>query len=109
MLGWLDKQYDSFKNVGKRTTYYATLADGSKALVRPANKFSDKGSYNLCVACVDTVTVTVDGFEKKYPVYYEITPELKASITNDYNDSLQQLALFDSKKSELNNLLNNIE
>lgn len=108
ILGWLDKQYDSLKNVGKRTTYYAAAADGSKVMVRPEQKLGDAGKCSIYATCVDTMVVTVDGFEKKYPVYYEISPELKASIESDYNDSLKNIELFDSKKAELNTLLNNI-
>lgn len=109
VLGWINSQYDSIKNVGKRTTYYTTLNDGKNALLRPEKKLLDKGIRTFTVASVDEIIVTVDGFEKRYPVYYEISAESKKSISNDYEDSIKKQELLKQKKAELDLLLNKIQ
>lgn len=109
VLGWLNSQYDSIKNVGKRTTYYTTLNDGKNALLRPEKKLLDKGIRTFAVASVDEIIVIVDGFEKHYPVYYEISVESKKSISNDYEDSIKKQELLKQKKAELDLLLNKIQ
>ena len=109
VLGWLNSQYDSFKNVGKRTTYYTTLNDGNNALLRPEKKLSDKGIRTFTVVMIDEIAVTVDGFEKEYSVYYEISSESKTSINNDYEDYLVKQELLNQKKVELDSILNKVQ
>lgn len=109
ILGWLDKQYDSFSNVGKRTTYYGKDEIGREVLVMPENKLRDKGNVTLWVVCLESKTVSVDGFSKTMPVYYEISQDLQKKFSVDYNSYKKYSQTLEKQKQELDELLNQIE
>lgn len=107
ILGWLQQQYEAFKEVGKRKVYLAGL-DGEECLIMKEDKLSEPGTYSIYISEIGKKEVSDDGFFRELRVYYEISDELEAQISSDYEEYIKLGSKLELKKDELEKELNSL-